>query len=221
MGENIKQAIIFDMDNTLLRSAIDFPKMRKVTYDFLVKYGFSPEDNQPTSVMLQSAAKNPAYTPDLDAEIWAQINEIEKVGMENAVLEPGVVSSMSYLAQHFTLMIFTNNLQRNVTNVLAEFGLAPYFFAVAGRDKVANLKPKPDGYLYLLGLCPGLEAKKCLAVGDASIDLLAANAISMPFVAYNNSRPEDWSPYSPKPLAFLHQWDIDACKTIENIMDKL
>lgn len=213
-----KKAIIFDMDNTLLRSKINFAQMRATAHRLLKEAGITADSRFPTSVMLQKAADDPRYTHALHTEIWAQINAIEAEGMEKAVLEPGVLPAMQRLSQNFTMMIFTNNLQKNVEGVLADFGLRPYFLQVAGRDKVKNLKPQPDGYLYLQSFCPGLSSNDFLAIGDASIDFEAAVACDMPFIAYNNSRQEDWSRFACQPLAFLHTWNEDACETIENIL---
>lgn len=218
MQANKKKAIIFDMDNTLLRSKINFAQMRATAHRLLTQAGIAADSRFPTSVMLQKAADDPRYTPALHTEIWAHINAIEAEGMEKAVLEPGVLPAMQRLSQNFTMMIFTNNLQKNVEGVLADFGLRPYFLQVAGRDKVKNLKPQPDGYLYLQSFCPGLTPKDFLAIGDASIDFEAALACDMAFVAYNNSRQEDWSRFACQPLAFLHTWDAAACETIENIL---
>ena len=59
MQANKKKAIIFDMDNTLLRSKINFAQMRATAHRLLTEAGIAADSRFPTSVMLHKAADDP------------------------------------------------------------------------------------------------------------------------------------------------------------------
>ena len=74
MKSNNIKGIIFDMDNTLLHSKIDFAAMKQDTYDYIIKLGLLPEDpeflNLTTARIIEMAAENSKMTQDLLEEIW-------------------------------------------------------------------------------------------------------------------------------------------------------
>lgn len=213
-----KKIIIFDMDNTLLRSSIDFTEMKREVCRRLEQAGIEADTALPVAQIIQSSRSHPRYHPDIEASLWQLVNEVEAKGMEKAVLEPGIIPVLARLGQKAGLMLLSNNLHANLEWVLEEWSLDQYFLAIAGRDEVEELKPLPHGYLYLMSLYPQHSPADFLAIGDAAIDLLAAQAAGIPFVAYNNSRQEDWSSLSPKPLAYLENWGDAACSTIEDLL---
>lgn len=209
------KVIIFDMDNTIVRSKIDFGLMRSEVNRFLDEAGIEHEHNQPVSHILQSCQGHPAFSRELSAKIWARIGDIEAVGMENADLEPGADYALERLSQDITLMLLSNNRRSHMENALHKWGLAKYFAAIAGRDMVEEMKPKPHGYLYLRNLRKELALGDFLAVGDATIDIYGASEAGIPFVAYNGSRKEDWDSCLYSPIAYLEKWDEKACDILE------
>ena len=199
--------IIFDMDNTLIHSHLDFPLMKAETLRLLAEGGVEADENLWVAKMMAQAHTHPLMTEQLEAAIWQRLGEIELAGLAAAGPEPGVERVLARLEQEAYLAVLTNTLDEAACLTLDKLGLCGYFSVVAGRGRAPGMKPAPDGYLYLQGLHP--KARSCLAVGDAVIDLLAASAAGMPFVAYNRSRREDW-PADPAPNLFLQSWEDPA-----------
>lgn len=116
-----KKVIIFDMDNTLLKSSIDFNEMRFEVCSVLKAAGIKPEDNQTVAHIIQSSRKAKNYTPQLEEALWQKVNEVEAKGMGKAVLEPGIVYALERLNKKAGLMLLSNNLHTNIKKVLKEW----------------------------------------------------------------------------------------------------
>jgi len=211
--------LIFDLDNTLLRSAIDFSLMKREVCRLLRQACLTFDGSLPVSALIAAAAP----PPQLAREIWQTVERIESCGMEAALLEPGVREALRLLWPAARLCLLTNNLLSAARRALAAFGIEDYFDLAAGRAEAGDepqvlgaLKPDPGGMLAICRAFPGV--KKWLAVGDAVIDAQAAEAAGIGFVAYNNSRAEDWQAHWIKPLACLKTWDGQSVRLIEQIL---
>lgn len=107
------RGIIFDMDNTLLKSAIDFEGMKQETFRFLVSRGVLstsfPFAGHTSSTIIEAAVKTGRMTEELLAEMWAIPQKFELAGMEGAALEPGVAEFLEELYGSCRLTVVTNN----------------------------------------------------------------------------------------------------------------
>ena len=203
--------IIFDMDNTILRSNIDFPRMRQTVYDLLDSRGWGQYKRGSTANTILAYSDSPDYDPDLAEQMWREVAKIEDEGLAHAILEPLAISALEYLGQSCELAVLTNNTDFNLEDNLGKLGLLPYLSCVAGRDSVPRLKPAPDGLLWVAAHYPQIPLERVVTVGDAINDAQAAEAAGISFVAYNNSRMEDWTKWSPEPLLKLSSWDKPSC----------
>ena len=77
--------IIFDMDNTLLRSRIDFPKMRAAVYALLEAQGLAQYERGSTANTILAFTESQDYDPILAEEMWRQVACIENEGLEQSV----------------------------------------------------------------------------------------------------------------------------------------
>lgn len=211
--------IIFDMDNTLLRSRIDFPRMRQAVYTLLDAQGLGQYKQGSTANTILNFCDSPDHDPALEAEMWRQVAEIENEGLEQAVLEPGATEALAYLGQFCELAVLTNNTDQNLEENLGKLGLLPHLSCVAGRDSVPRLKPAPDGLLWVADHYPKIPRSRIVTVGDALNDAQAAYGGSLAFAAYNNSRMEDWDAWSPKPLLYMKIWDKAACDALLALLE--
>jgi len=212
-----KAGIIFDMDNTILSSRIDFAYMRETAVSLLRQWGFLPQDWQgmSTSQLMHVATENglPLEKGDM---IWQKIAEIESEGLHKAVLEDGAEDLLQSLAKDFYLTLLTNNLHAAAEDALKQCGVSSYFSYVAGRGRVPCLKPQAQGVLYVMQQFPTLPASAWLSVGDAWIDAVAAGHAGIAFAAYNNSRKEDWAAKGIVPVLSFQQWDEKAKEALLN-----
>ncbi|MEI0735561.1 hypothetical protein VQ056_00890 [Paenibacillus sp. JTLBN-2024] len=75
------KGIIFDMDNTLLKSKIDFAAMKLETFRFLVSRGLLSRQldisKHTTSTLIEEAAKTGGMTEELVAEMWRSSEDLK------------------------------------------------------------------------------------------------------------------------------------------------
>jgi phosphoglycolate phosphatase len=191
-GTHDVRGIIFDMDNTLLRSRIDFGRMKGETYAYLATSGILPEDMElerhTTSTLMDAAVRTGRMTETMVAEMWDIANRIEREGMHGAMLEPGAAELLRELHGRLPLVIVTNNACEAAELALRENGVLHYFDDVIGRDRVTAMKPEPEASLLVLSLYPDIPAGQWLSVGDSWIDGAAATAAGIRFVAYNGDQ---------------------------------
>lgn len=182
------KGIIFDMDNTLLRSNIDFFAMKQAIYQLLVREKMIPSSipwQEYTPSQMIEMARGHEKIKVVENEIWSTVRDIEQRGMEGAVLEPGVEIVLQQLQrQGIILAILTNNAQAAATQVLRQTGIKAYFNIIAGREQMAVLKPSPSGIHYILRHFPNTQPEDWLVVGDSWIDGRAAEEAGIPFIAY-------------------------------------
>ncbi len=221
MDQNQRQrskAIIFDMDNTLLSSKMDFVTMKADICRLLQQGGYTPNPQLSVAAIMHEMESQPGFDAALGAACWRRIDEVERQGMANALLEPGAAWLLSALEPAAYLLLLTNNQQDHAQQVLDRFALGSFFSAVCGREQVKYLKPQPDGYLQLMAQFPALRPGDFLAVGDALIDMQAAHAAGIGFVAYTGSRQEDWQSRHPGPLACVPRWDETALAVLRQLL---
>lgn len=209
--------IILDMDNTILQSKIDFPKMSREVSKIMLAHGLERYSHESVATGMVKFAQSADYDEIVAEEIWQKVTEIEAEGLDQAVLEPGAIAALEYLGQYAELAVLSNNTDSAIGDNLNRLGIAPYLTFVAGRNSVPNLKPSPDGMLFVKSQYPSISLANTLTVGDAMIDAQAAEAAGIGFVAYNRSRMEDWPKWNITPLIQLTQWDRAACERIREL----
>lgn len=184
---NIK-GIMFDMDNTILRSKIDFELMKEDTFKLLTLRGIlSPEldiSNHTTSTIIREAMKSDKMTDEMVKEMWEVPKSHEVDGMEDADLEPGVIELLNELQDKYTMVVVTNNSIEAAETALERNRILDYFDCVVGREKMGTLKPAPDGFLYVLNKYKHISAKEWISVGDAWIDGVASTEAGVDFILY-------------------------------------
>lgn len=188
MAVNKMKGIMFDMDNTLLRSKIDFAAMKHETYQFLVHRGIIPDDvnlnNQTTSTLIEAAIRTNKMTDEQLKEMWEIPKKHEMIGMKDADLEPGVTEVLEKLKGKYLLVIVTNNSVDAAIAALRDNHILEYFDGVIGREMMGLLKPSPDGFLFVLNQYRDILAEDWLSVGDSWVDAVASARAGIPFISY-------------------------------------
>ena len=188
MNRTIK-GIIFDMDNTLLRSNIDFEVMKKETYAFLTSRGILPTDlnlqEHTTSTIIEKALLTNRMTEDVIKEMWKIAEKHEIIGMQEAKLEPGVVELLESMKGKYHLVVVTNNSMKAAEAALQDNSIMEYFDHLIGREMMASLKPSPDGFLQVLNVYNDTLSTEWISVGDAWIDGKASKEAGITFLSYN------------------------------------
>ncbi|WP_274653393.1 HAD family hydrolase [Paenibacillus humicola] len=181
------KGILFDMDNTLLQSSIDYPSMKRGVYEYFRERGAMdgdfPVEAHTTATVLEHVrlAGGDAELLDGALEVAAQY---ELAGMEGAGLEPGARELLKALRGRCILVIVTNNAYAAAVRALKSTGILDRFDLIVGREQMTAMKPAPSGYLYAMERFGLISSGEWLSVGDAWIDGKASAEAGVRFVSY-------------------------------------
>ncbi|MEW9700522.1 HAD family hydrolase [Paenibacillus sp. SI8] len=183
------KGIMFDMDNTLLNSHIDFHAMKREIADFLIgkellPHHFSIGEHTASTIMEQVKSMGIAKN-DEEAMMHIALRH-EVLGMEGAGLEPGVTELLEALTNRYILVVVTNNSRVAAVRALEETGIISYFDLIIGREQMVAMKPSPSGYLTAKQHFPRVRDGEWLSIGDSWIDGRASLEAHVPFIGYGN-----------------------------------
>ena len=99
-------------------------------------------------------------------------------------VEPDLVPLLTKIRAKLKTAIATNRSD-TMNRLLAEFALTEYFDLVVTSFDIRRPKPYPDALLKILDHFD-IEAHQALYVGDSQVDVEAARAAEIPFVAFRN-----------------------------------
>lgn len=188
MNRNCLKGIIFDMDNTLLQSRIDFHSMKDEVFSFLVKKDIVPPDlpidEHTTSTLIEEAKHSTLFNGEIDKNIWRIVAKHELAGMEGAKLEPGVIAVLKELHNKLHLTVLTNNSYEAAYAALRNNFIEGYFDVIAGREQATALKPSPAGIKYILDKYTRTQPDNWISIGDSWIDGKAAQDAGVEFINY-------------------------------------
>ena len=199
------RGIIFDLDGTLIKSVVDFPKMKQRMIEFINSLPIS----SPNYTIIQT--KNEIIL-DLNermidqgiseeernrilVEISKILTEVEFENLAKVELLPGV-KEFILICQEFGIKmgILTRASREYLLASLEQTGIKQYFSVILSRDEFTLLKAKPHPYaldftIRELAVPPG----DILFVGDHEIDYRCAKEGNIRFVgvlsgAYDESR---------------------------------
>lgn len=183
--------IIFDFDNTLIDSRINFMALRTALIDQLAAAGPLPA---PREALMRSpiphlADQAATRSPDLRRAMWATIEAYEAEGLENAPAMPHANTVLASLAARgYRLALLTNNARAATIRILDQHGLAALIGLTVTRDDVPALKPDPSGVRFILDRLGPIPA--AYLVGDSWIDGQAAQQGGIRFVGFGPRRAE-------------------------------
>jgi phosphoglycolate phosphatase len=184
-------AIIFDFDNTLIDSRINFAELRASLIDQWAARSPLPAAREelmrhPLRDLVDQAA---AATPDLAPSLWATIERYEAEGLAGATAMPHAREVLEHLAARgFRLALLTNNARPATHRLLQAMALTPLLDLAMTRDDVPALKPDPSGIRLIVERLGPLH--DAYMVGDSWIDGLAAEGAGVRFIGFGERRAE-------------------------------
>ena len=186
------RAVIFDLDGTLINSAIPFREMKRKVITFLQANGVEErllkEDMLSTEIIdlaagcLQRKGSSENQVSEVLAQVSNIMNEVELQSTGNATLIEGVPQTLLVLKERgLKLGVMTRGCREYTRKILTKFGLSRYFDAIAARDDVDQPKPNPEHAFHVLKLL-GVKAQETLFVGDHWSDAECAKQAGLNFV---------------------------------------
>lgn len=175
------QAIVFDLDGTLVDSTQDISAAINRLRSF---YNLAPLAIEKVRQHLGDGASLliDRCFPERPADVHAMLGAFREDYRQNCLvattLYPGVADLLPQLSRHCRLGVLTNKDRSMSVTILEGLGLLPFLDAVVGGDGPC-LKPCPDGLLSILE-GGGIPPSASLMVGDHHTDLEAARRAGAP-----------------------------------------
>lgn len=201
------QAVVFDFDNTLIESKVDFARMKRRVMDHIrERYPRIPVEDARTTMDLLSRLESDLGEPQID-EALDEINrimdqtEMESEGDAKLLGEAlGVLRALRIMDLKIGLL--TRSCRKYTELVARREGMIEFFDAMSCRCQGEPLKPDPRA---LTGLCDLLEVEpgRTLLVGDHAMDGQCANAAGALFVGVTTGSSSRQLLEGLEPLAVL------------------
>ena len=190
------KAVIFDLDDTLVYSGIDYKGMKRSLINFLVEAGVDPDllsEEMPNIEIFRVALehlRDRGLSEDKIKRIFGEANAIlDRAEMESlgrARLMDGALEILKALKRlELKIGIVTNGCRRYAAEIIKVSSLDDYIDALIARDDVPSPKPSPDHLLKALEVL-GVSAEEAIFVGDHWIDALCAKNAGIKFILFNN-----------------------------------
>jgi phosphoglycolate phosphatase len=204
-----KKLLIFDLDGTLINSALDLALAVNYMLETLEREIFSEEiihgwvGNGALTLVKRALSGSRMVDENLD-EPYVQkalkifLDYYEKNLCNATVPYPHVINTLKTLQERYTLAIVTNKPFAFVSPILKGLDMDGLFALILGGDSLPEKKPHP---MPLLHVCDTLDVpvEVSVMIGDSKNDILAANACGMDSVGvtYGYNYGEDIGVHKP------------------------
>lgn len=215
------KAVIFDLDGTLVDTALDLMAATNHVLENLGRRAISMDEVRAFVGHGAKAliGKGLAATGGLPAEfdIEPAYGEFVRFYSDNIAggsrVFPGLLTLLDRLkSAGFELGICTNKLEGLSVRLIGELKMSHYFGAIVGPDTIGVAKPDPRPYFETVRRL-GVDAANSLMVGDSETDILTARAAGVPVLAVPfGYTPQPVSSFGPDALIshYDEAWPVIA-----------
>ena len=185
------QAIIFDLDGTLIDSSEGV--VEAVNYS-LAKMGepTQPAERIKSYIGYPLAVMYPDFTDAALSELYEHFQaKASETVVSSTVALPGADETLYTMHDlGYRLAIASTKIRSHIDGVVEKFGWSGLLDACSGGDEVQHVKPAPDIFHLTLDRL-GVTASDAIVVGDTINDVLAAQAVQIPVVAVRSPYGRD------------------------------
>ncbi|MHA2295931.1 MAG: HAD family hydrolase [Candidatus Hodarchaeales archaeon] len=183
------ELLIFDFDDTVVHTGIDYTGLKKQIISRLNDNGYSAliDSVTPPSIAkyLEAIKEKEGVRSKLYRELMEEVEQFEIQGAENATMDPSYTDLFHELGKDFKLALLTNNSRKGVIKLMDRFGLSGYFHLIITRDDIPIMKPDPTGLQKILDHF-NMNPQEAIFIGDSYIDMLASLAADIQFIGVGN-----------------------------------
>jgi phosphoglycolate phosphatase-like HAD superfamily hydrolase len=202
--------LIFDLDDTLIQSQIDYDQIRNEIVELFDQSIPSKDISKTPILMLLERLKE--VHPEKYPEGYKRVYETEKNASEKAKIMEGAQEIPSLLKKYkIHSVIYTNNSSNTVYQYLAKSKFKFLReFQILTRDDFTKPKPDPEGLIKIVELfqeeqVSQITRESTAYVGDSYIDAIAAHKANIKFIWFK-SRDINKKLF-PQVFASLSHWD--------------
>lgn len=192
------KAVIFDLDDTLIRSGIDYGEVKSSIIRFLVRSGVDEgllNENMSNLEIIDRAIKylreknfGEVRVKEIINSVHAMFNEAELKSLGKAMLMDGSIETLVALkGLGFKIGVVTNSCGTYSRRIFEMFSLSRYIDVLVTRDDVTRHKPDPEHLLKALESL-GVDVSEAVFVGDHLIDALCARKAGVKFILLKSER---------------------------------
>ncbi|MHA1188196.1 MAG: HAD family hydrolase [Candidatus Heimdallarchaeota archaeon] len=185
--------IIFDFDNTLVKSHINFPALKIAMAQVARSVGldFGKDEEIPhkyTAGQMITEAETFDNTDELNlvTNLWKLVEDHERKGMVGLTIDDEVFSMLNFLLEKkYTVTLLTNNSREPTLEVLKKYDMEKYFQLVIAREDVSKMKPDKEGLDLILNKL-SLNREESVFIGDSWVDGQAAKNANVLFILFRD-----------------------------------
>ena len=182
------QAILFDLDGTLLDTAEDLGQalndiLTGLALPILPLTKIRPAAGRGCKGLLKLGLNVEEHDPRYPELCEQLLNFYEENLLNTTQLFSGMEEVLNYLeARDIPWGIVTNKPEKYTTKILKGLQLTERAHCVISGDSLPKRKPHPEPILHACKLLQ-IAPQHCLYVGDSEVDIIASKAAGMPVVA--------------------------------------
>jgi HAD superfamily hydrolase (TIGR01549 family) len=188
------RTFMFDLDNTLIHSTIDFVKLKRKTIDFYSGLGVPNDSLSPTMKTYELTEKATAALTKkgLTAREVTKItqnasrlwNHVELENVEKIRAVAGARETLQTLKnRNVKVGVVTRSCRKYALTALQTVGLLEFVDIIVARDDCANHKPDPEPLVQGLTLL-GSTAEETVMVGDSLDDFHCSENAKVRFIGF-------------------------------------
>jgi HAD superfamily hydrolase (TIGR01509 family) len=199
------RAVVFDFDGVIVDSE---PLILKLTQEIAAREGWTISeeeyyrdylalDDRGIVERLYASHGRPLDVAQRDEVVAWKGQRYQEIIRDGLPPISGAVEFVTEMASHFPLAIASGSLGVEIHHLLTKMGLRDKFSVLATADDCQRSKPDPEIYLlalFRLRALPSfrdqpLQSGDCLAIEDAPLGVVAAQAAGFKCLALAHSRP--------------------------------
>ncbi len=188
------EAVIFDLDNTLVDSRHDYREMSRRLREVFEKRRLWQEDPENPRKIWQivrggmKGIRNLGLSEDESRKLMDDVNDAltaaELSALDTVKPMPNAIKTLVALKKMgLKVGIATRSGAAYARRCIEKTGLAPFVDVMLARDEVDNPKPSPDHLIQVVDMLESTP-EMVVYIGDSTTDLTTAGAAGITFVGF-------------------------------------